>query len=114
MQKADGMNYAPKGKINPVCKKGDFPFAAIGLDHGHIYAMCNGLTEAGAELKWVYDTDSDKIEKFCKSYPEVKAASSEETMDIVPSPTPSHSLLCIAWLLRGGEQIHFIPSSLSS
>jgi len=78
MRKADGMNYAPKGKINPVCKKGDFPFAAIGLDHGHIYAMCNGLTEAGAELKWVYDTDSDKIEKFCKSYPEVKAASSEE------------------------------------
>ena len=24
MQKADGMNYAPKGKSKPVCQPGDF------------------------------------------------------------------------------------------
>ena len=52
---ADGMNYAPQGKPNPVCQKGDFPFAAIGLDHGHIHGQCNGLMEAGGELRAIYD-----------------------------------------------------------
>jgi predicted dehydrogenase len=78
MQKADGMMYAPKGKSESVCKKGDFPIAAIGLDHGHIYGMCNGLVEAGADLKWVYDPDPAKVEAFCKAYPEVKPASSKQ------------------------------------
>ncbi len=78
MQKSDGMNYAPTGKLKPVCKKGEFPIAAVGLDHGHIYGMCNGLIEAGADLKWVYDPDQAKIEEFCKKYPQVKAASSED------------------------------------
>ena len=78
MQKADGMMYAPKGKSEPVCQKGDFPIAAIGLDHGHIYGMCNGLVEAGAELKWVYDPDPARVEAFRKAYPEVQAASSKQ------------------------------------
>jgi predicted dehydrogenase len=78
MQKADGMMYAPKGKSEPVCKKGDFLIAAIGLDHGHIYGMCNGLIEAGAELKWVFDPDSTKVEAFCKTYPGVQAASAKQ------------------------------------
>jgi predicted dehydrogenase len=78
MQKADGMNYAPKGKADPVCEKGDFRFAAIGLDHGHIYGMCNGLVEAGAELAWVYDRDPSRVEAFRKSYPNVEVARSEE------------------------------------
>lgn len=78
MQKSEGMNYAPKGKPVPVVSEGEFVFAAIGLDHGHIYGMCNGLVEAGATLKWVYDQDEVKVEKFLKTYPQVKAASSEE------------------------------------
>lgn len=53
----DGMTYAPKGKPNPVVKAGEFEVAAVALDHGHIYGMCNGLVEAGATLKWVYDPD---------------------------------------------------------
>lgn len=75
-----GMNYAPKGKPNPVVNKGEFVFAAIGLDHGHIYGMCNGLLEAGATLKWVYDPDPAKVEAFLKTYEKegVKAAESEE------------------------------------
>ncbi|HUV07033.1 MAG TPA: Gfo/Idh/MocA family oxidoreductase, partial [Spirochaetia bacterium] len=32
----------------------------------------------GAELKWVFDNDTEKIEKLCKSFPEAKAARSEE------------------------------------
>lgn len=74
MQKSDGMNYAPQGKAEPVVKPGEFVFAAAALDHGHIYGMCNGLREAGATLKWVYDADPQKVEQFIKTYPEVKPA----------------------------------------
>jgi len=72
------MNYAPKGKPNPVVENGEFQFAAVGLDHGHIYGMSNGLIEAGAEVVWVYDPDPRKVEKFVETFPEVKVASSEE------------------------------------
>jgi predicted dehydrogenase len=72
------MNYAPKGKPNPVVKKGEFPFAAIGLDHGHIYGMCNGLSEAGGTLKSVYDPDPKKVDAFCEKFPGLVRARSEE------------------------------------
>ena len=75
---SDGMNYAPKGKPSPVVERGEFVFAAIGLDHGHIYGQCNGLIEAGAVLKSVYDPDPAKVERFCQTYPGVKKAASEE------------------------------------
>jgi len=75
---SEGMNYAPKGKPNPVVKKGDFSFAAIALDHGHINAMSNGLIEAGAELKWVYDPDPKKVKAFTELFPQVKKARSED------------------------------------
>lgn len=74
MERADGMSYAPTGKPQPVVEKGRFRFGAIGLDHGHIYGMCNGLLEAGAELAWVYDPDPEKVEAFCATYPETKVA----------------------------------------
>ena len=60
MQKSYGMNYAPQGKPKPVCKGNEFIFAAVALDHGHIFGMCNGLIEAGATLKYVFDPDSEK------------------------------------------------------
>lgn len=78
MDRKDGMNYAPKGKPDPVVKVGEFVFAAAALDHGHIYGMCNGLTEAGATLKWVYDPDPEKVRKFCEVFPQAKPAASEE------------------------------------
>lgn len=78
MQKNDGMNYAPKGKPNPVVGPGEFVIAAVALDHGHIYGMVNGLIEAGATLKWVYDRDRAKAEAFARTYPQVTIAASEE------------------------------------
>lgn len=78
MSKKDGMNYAPKGNANRVVEKGEFVIAAMRLDHGHIYGMCNGLTEAGAEVKWVYDPNPERVAKFIEAYPEAKAAESEE------------------------------------
>ncbi|MEJ1974559.1 MAG: Gfo/Idh/MocA family oxidoreductase [Lacunisphaera sp.] len=77
-QKSDGQNYAPKGKPNPVVKAGEFVFAAAFLDHGHINGQCNGLTEAGATLKWVYDADPHKVEAFLKTFPGTKVAGSFE------------------------------------
>jgi len=73
-----GMNFAPKGKPAPVVTPGQFTFAAIGLDHGHIGGMANGLIEAGATLKWIYDPDPQKVESYLKMYPGAKAARSED------------------------------------
>lgn len=75
-QKSDGMNYAPQGKSRPVVKPGEFVFAAAYLDHGHIYGQCNGLIEAGATLKWVYDADPRKVEAFMAKFPRVRVARS--------------------------------------
>jgi predicted dehydrogenase len=74
---ADGMNYAPKGRPVAACEEGEFVFAAIGLDHGHIYGMCNGLTEAGGQLKSVYDPDPAKVASLAERFPEVEVAASE-------------------------------------
>ncbi|KAB8128274.1 Gfo/Idh/MocA family oxidoreductase [Gracilibacillus oryzae] len=74
MSSADGMNYAPKGKPNPVVQPGEFVFAAVGLDHGHIFGQCNGLIEAGATLKWVYDNDQAKVDNFLEKFPQAKQA----------------------------------------
>lgn len=78
MKVSDGMNYAPKGKAAPVVGPDEFVIAAVALEHGHIYGMCNGLTEAGATLKWVYDPDPKKVEAFLQKFPQAKAAQSEE------------------------------------
>ncbi len=78
MEKSNGMNYAPKGKPVSVVSENEFVFAAVALDHGHIYGMCNGLTEAGATLKYVYDPDERKMKEFIKQFPQAKAAKSEE------------------------------------
>jgi predicted dehydrogenase len=81
-QKSDGMSCAPKGKTAPVCQPGEFTFAAAALDHGHIYGQCNGLIEAGATLKWVYDPDPVKVEQFVAKFPEAKPARSlDEILD---------------------------------
>jgi predicted dehydrogenase len=73
-QKSDGMNYAPQGQVKAVVKPGEFPFAAAYLEHGHIYGQCNGLIEAGAQLRWVYDADPKKVEAFLSKFPQTKVA----------------------------------------
>ncbi len=76
VQEASGMNYAPRGKPNPVVRPGEFPIAAVRLDHGHIYGMGNGLTEAGATIKWVYDPDPKKVDAFLAKFPQTRVARS--------------------------------------
>jgi predicted dehydrogenase len=57
------MNYAPTGKAEPVVQPGEFQFAAIAFDHGHIGGQINGLTEAGATLKYTYDKNDPDAAK---------------------------------------------------
>lgn len=78
MGRSEGMNFAPKGKPDPVVKPGEFAFAAVGLDHGHVGGMCNGLIEAGADLKYIFDPDEKKLDDYCKKYPQAKKARSED------------------------------------
>lgn len=78
MSRQDGMNYAPQGKPRPVVEPGEFAVAAVALEHGHIYGMCNGLTEAGAVIKSVYDPDPAKVAAFLGAYPDAKPAASLE------------------------------------
>ncbi|NLZ55599.1 MAG: Gfo/Idh/MocA family oxidoreductase [Clostridiaceae bacterium] len=75
---SDGMNFAPAIIEAPVVKPGEFNFAVMSLEHGHIYGMTNGLLGAGGTLKLVYDKDPEKVKKFVETYPQVKVASSAE------------------------------------
>ena len=76
-QAADGMTYAPKGRVQPVVGPGEFPVAAMRLDHGHIYGMCNGLVEAGAEIVAVHDPDPAKVAAFRERFPGARPVTSE-------------------------------------
>lgn len=82
MDKKDGMNYAPVGKVNKVVNRGEFIFAIAYMDHGHIFGMANGLIEAGGTLKYIWDRDKEKIKKALEMYPEAAAVDSfEEILD---------------------------------
>ena len=72
----DGANYAPTGEAEKVVAPGEFLFAAAFLDHGHIYGQTNGLVDAGATLKYVYDPDPYKVARFVEAYPSVTVAHS--------------------------------------
>ncbi|MDR0760991.1 MAG: Gfo/Idh/MocA family oxidoreductase [Treponema sp.] len=77
-QISDGATYAPNGKPAPVVKPGEFVFSALGLYHGHIYGMCNGLIEAGGMLKSYYDKDPKYMRIFAQRFPDAKAAARED------------------------------------
>ncbi|MDX8047636.1 Gfo/Idh/MocA family oxidoreductase [Gracilibacillus sp. S3-1-1] len=110
MSEADGMNYAPKGKPNPVVNEGEFIIAAAGLDHGHIFGQCNGLIEAGATLKWVYDVDQTKVDNFLTKFPQAKQADSleqiltdEEVKLVAAAAVPSERSALGNKVMRAGK-----------
>lgn len=78
MASTDGMTHAPVGKPSPVCKPGEFVIAAVHLDHGHIYGQCNGLVEAGAVIKWVFDPVPERVAAFIQKFPGARPARSLE------------------------------------
>src|SRR5699024_11338977 len=78
MAVSEGANYAPNSMPKPVVEPGEFVFAAMHLDHGHIGGMTQGLLDAGGTLKWVYDTQPERAAAFKEKFPQVTIASSEE------------------------------------
>lgn len=74
----DGANYAPTAQAEKVVAPGEFCFSVAFLDHGHIYGQTNGLRDAGATLKSVYDPDPGRVQKFAEAYPGVQIADSFE------------------------------------
>lgn len=68
--------YPSNGALEPVTPT--IGFAAVGLAHGHIYSMCDGLIRAGAELKYVYEPEATLLEPFCKQFAGVQVCSSVE------------------------------------
>jgi len=75
---SDGANYAPSAKAEQVVAPGEFCFAVAHLDHGHIYGQTNGLCDAGATLKSVYDPDPARVAAFVATYPGVTVADNLE------------------------------------
>ncbi len=78
-------SYAPSGKLpEAVVAPGEFVFSVAHLDHGHIYMQTEGLLEAGATLRSVFDTDEARLNDFLTRYAStgVRAARSmEEILD---------------------------------
>ena len=64
MAVSEGANYAPAAMPKPVVEPGEFVFAAMHLDHGHIGGMTQGLLGAGGTLKWVYDPQPERAAAF--------------------------------------------------
>jgi predicted dehydrogenase len=50
-------------------------FAAIGLNHGHIYGQTNLLLQAGAELAAYYAVESELAEEYGRHFPQARAVS---------------------------------------
>jgi len=72
----DGQSFKPQfTKAKPVVEPGEFVFAAAYFDHGHIYGQIDGLIQAGGTLKYIYDTQSDRIASVIKKHPEARVVS---------------------------------------
>jgi predicted dehydrogenase len=57
-------------------------FAAIGLNHGHIYGQVKCLQDAGMELAWVYADEPELVQEFLAQHPGTPVARSvDEILD---------------------------------
>ncbi|WP_143833321.1 Gfo/Idh/MocA family protein [Oceanobacillus timonensis] len=68
--------FEPQYHEEKPVKKNELIMGVAGLEHGHIYAMCHGMKEAGATIRWVFDEDPKKIKAFQKVFPEARKANS--------------------------------------
>ena len=57
-------------------------FAAIGLNHGHIYGQVNLLLRAGGELAAFYAVEPELVARFRETYPQARlAATADEILE---------------------------------
>lgn len=73
---------APSSEVAPAGPdpqaKHRIAFAAIGLDHAHIYGMCDAVIRGGGVLKSFYAADAGQVAQFQARYPTAKLAKSED------------------------------------
>ncbi len=83
LKKADGGSYVFKKAPGKVVKPGEFKFAAVQFEHGHLlYGIVPALIDVGAELKWIYDKKEENVKKAAELHPEAKVARClEEILD---------------------------------
>ncbi|GAB3573296.1 Gfo/Idh/MocA family oxidoreductase [Spirosoma luteolum] len=55
-------------------------FAAVGLNHGHIYGQVEAVIRGGGELVAFYAKEPDLAAAFAKRYPQAKQAASEQAV----------------------------------
>jgi predicted dehydrogenase len=86
-------------------------FAAVGLNHGHIYGQVDLLLKAGAELVYYYAPEPELAAQFGKTYPQARLArSAQEVLEdeslqlVVTAGIPSErAALGIATLRHGKD-----------
>ena len=60
-------------------------FAAVGLNHDHIYGITNQLIAAAAEVVWCYAAEPNLVAEYTAKYPQAKVARSEQEVLDDPS-----------------------------
>ena len=85
-------------------------FAAIGLNHSHIFGQTNLLLRAGAELAAFYSEEPDLAARFAAAYPGVRqAASASEVLEdpsiglVISAAIPSERALLGLAVMRHGK-----------
>lgn len=75
MKKNSGIDYAPESHVAKAKIDNDYVIAAIGIDHGHIFGMLEGLIDAGAIIKYIIDTTgiaANNLKLLKEKYPEAQ------------------------------------------
>lgn len=110
MSDISGQSLAPQGRPAAVVKPGEFIFAAAYPEHGHIYGQCDGLIEAGATLKWIFDPDPAKVARLATRHPGARVARAfEEILDdpavnlVTAAAVPSERAAIGARVMRAGK-----------
>jgi predicted dehydrogenase len=78
MAQSGAFTVEPANTSAATPPKHQIKFAAIGLDHAHIFSMCAAVKRGGGELVSFFATDAKQIEAFRKQFGDVKLAASED------------------------------------
>ncbi len=87
-------------------------FAAIGLNHSHIYGQTKAMLDAGAELVAVHAVEDDLAATYMQAYPQARrVADKREILDdpsiklIVSSITPDIRAAAAIEFMRAGKDV---------
>ena len=62
----------------PAPRPARLRFAAVGLNHGHIYGQTEAVIRGGGELAWVYAKEPELVGAFTKRFPQARLARGEQ------------------------------------